>query len=78
MRGLFNKLPDPLNVRYTLDCIAADTNYLSIYLHIYVQYRKQNRDMPTTKCKIKFSKVLQSLCTAKNKIQIWYIHNIYI
>ena len=28
---------------------------------------KQNRDMPTSKCEIEFSKVLQSLCTAKSK-----------
>ena len=26
-----------------------------------------NRDMLTTKCKIEFSKVLQSLCTAKSR-----------
>ena len=31
---------------------------------------KQIRDMPTTKCKIEFSKVQQSLSTAKNKKQI--------
>ena len=29
MLGLFNKVSDPLNVRHTLDCIAADTNYLN-------------------------------------------------
>ena len=28
---------------------------------------KQDRDMPTIKSKIEFSKVLQSLCTAKAK-----------
>ena len=33
---LFNKVSDPLKVRHALDCIAADTNYLNIYLHIYV------------------------------------------
>ena len=27
---------------------------------------EKNRDMPTTKCKIEFSKVLQSLCMAKS------------
>ena len=68
MCGLFNNVSNPLKVWHTIDCVAADTNYLNIYLHIYVQYRKQNRDMPTTECKIEFSKVLQSLCTAKNKI----------
>ena len=34
--------------------------------NIYVYYRKQNRDMPTTKCKIEFSRVLQSSCTAES------------
>ena len=28
---------------------------------------KKNRDVPTTKCKIEFSKFLQILCTAKIK-----------
>ena len=36
MPGLCNKVSDPLTVRHTLDYIAADTNYLNIYLHIYV------------------------------------------
>ena len=35
MRDLFNKVSDPLKVRPTLDCIAADTNCLNIYSHIY-------------------------------------------
>ena len=30
---------------------------------------KQTRDVPATKCKIEFSKVLQSLYTAKSKIK---------
>ena len=29
--------------------------------------QKRNRDQPITKCKIEFSKALQSLCTAKSK-----------
>ena len=74
MRRLFNKVPDPLRLSQTLDCITANINYLNIYSHIYVQYRKQNRDMTTTKCNVEFSKVLQSLCTAKIKKQIWYIY----
>ena len=41
--------------------------YLTMYSLIYVQYRKQTLDMPTTKCKIEFSKVLQSLYSAKSK-----------
>ena len=73
MRDLFNKVSDLLKVRNTLECIAADTNCLNIYSHIYEEYRKQNHDIPTTKRKIKFYKVLQSLSTAKYKIQIWYI-----
>ena len=36
MRGLINKVSDPLKVRHTLDCIAADNNYLDTYSHIYV------------------------------------------
>ena len=35
MCGLFNKLSDPLKVWHTLDCIAAGTNCLNIYLHMY-------------------------------------------
>ena len=72
MRGLFNKVSDPLKIRHTLDCIAGDINYLNIFTYLY---RRQNRDMPTTKCKIEFSIVLQSLFTAKNKIQIWHIYS---
>ena len=41
--------------------------YLNMYSLIYVQYRKQIRDMPTTKYKIEFSKVLQSLYLTKSK-----------
>ena len=52
MCGLFNKLSDPLNVRHTLDYIAADISYLNIYSHIDGQYMKQNRDVLTIKCKI--------------------------
>ena len=70
MRGLFSKVLNPLKVRHTLDCIAAGTNYLNKYSHIYVYYKKENRDMSTTKCKIESSKVLQSSCTGKNKNQI--------
>ena len=33
MRGFFSKVRDPLKVRHTLYCIAADTNYLNIYSH---------------------------------------------
>ena len=36
MRGLFNKVSDPLKIRHTLDCTAGDINYLNIYLHIYI------------------------------------------
>ena len=67
MRALFNKVSHPLTLSQILDCIATDTTYMNIYSHIYVQYRKQNRDMTTTKCNAEFSKVLQSLCTAKIK-----------
>ena len=34
--GLCNKISDLLKVRQTLDCVAADTNYMNIYSHIYV------------------------------------------
>ena len=61
MCGLFNKVSDLLKVRHTLDCIAADTDFLNIYLHIYVLCI--NSDMLTAKWKIEFTKVLQSLCT---------------
>ena len=67
MRSLFSKVSYPLKVWDTLNCIAPDTNYLNIYSHIYVEYRIQNRNMPTTKSKIQFSKVLQSLRMTKNK-----------
>ena len=30
--------------------------------------------MPTTKCKIEFSKVLQSLCTANQKANLIHLH----
>ena len=36
MRGLFNKVSHPLTLSQTLDCIAADTNYMNIYSHIHV------------------------------------------
>ena len=75
MHGICNSVSDPLNIRYVLDYIAADNNYLNICSHIYVQCRKQNRDKPTTKCKIKFSKVLQSLYRTKsNTSDTLYIH----
>ena len=48
--------------------------YLNIYSHIYVQCIKQTRDMPTTKCKIEFFKVLQSLCSAKSKTNLIYLY----
>ena len=51
MHGICNSVSDPLNVRYVLDYIDADTNYLNIYSHIYVQCRNQNRDKPTTNAK---------------------------
>ena len=35
MRGLF-KVSLPLTLSQTLDCIAADANYMNIYSHIYV------------------------------------------
>ena len=41
MRGLFSKVSDPLKVRHTIDCIAADTNYLIICLHICVYTGKK-------------------------------------
>ena len=72
MHDLFNKVSHPLTLSQTLDCIAADTNYMNIYSHIHVKW-KQNRDMTTTKCNVEYFKVLQSLCTAKIKEQIWYI-----
>ena len=77
MRSLFSKVSYPLKVWDTLNCIAPDTNYLNIYSHIYVEYRIQNRNMPTTKSKIPFSKVLQSLRMTKNKKKICCIY-IYI
>ena len=33
-----------------------------------------NSDMPTAKCKIEFTKVLQSLCTAKKKQNTNLVH----
>ena len=36
MRGLFNKMSHPLTLSQALDCIAANTNYMNIYPHIYV------------------------------------------
>ena len=36
MRGLVNMVSHPLTLPQTLDCIAADTNYMNIYSHIYV------------------------------------------
>ena len=36
MRCSCNKVSDPLKAQHTLDCIAASTNYLNIYSHIYV------------------------------------------
>ena len=48
-----------------------------LFEHIFTYLcitRKQNRDMPTTKRKIKFSKILQILCTAKIKKQIRHIY----
>ena len=35
MRGLFNKVSNPLTLSQTLDCIAADTNYMK-YVHIFM------------------------------------------
>ena len=35
---------------------------------------KKNRDVPTTKCKIEFSKFLQILCTAKIKKKKNLVH----
>ena len=67
MCSLCSKVLDPLKVRHTLDWIAADTNNSNIYSDIYVKYRKRNCDMPTTKCKLKFSKILQGICIAKSK-----------
>ena len=32
MRGLFNKMSHPLTLSQTLDCVAADTNYIE---HIF-------------------------------------------
>ena len=43
-----------------VDCIAADTNYLNLFEHIFTYSRiikKQSHDMRTTKCKIVFSKI---------------------
>ena len=34
MRGLFNKVSHPLTLSQTLDCIAADTDYMNIYSHV--------------------------------------------
>ena len=36
MRYSCNNVSDPLKAQHTLDCIAASTNYLNIYSHIYV------------------------------------------
>ena len=35
MLGLFNRLSHPLKIRHTFDCIAADINYLNIYIFMY-------------------------------------------
>ena len=70
-------------------------NYIYIHIYIPIQHSSSiasiegsiyviaaqnwNPDMPTKKCKIKFFKVLLSLCTAekkkkKKKKEIWYIY----
>ena len=85
MCGLCNKVSNPLNVRHTLDCIATNTDYLSIHSQVYGTQlcnkylnRKQTRDVPATKCKIEFSKVLQSLYTEiqnqKSNLIYLFIH----
>ena len=65
MRGLCNKVSDPLKVRQRLACIAEDIVWT--YIHISICNTGKNRDMSTAKCKIEFSKVLQGLCTVKSK-----------
>ena len=75
MHGICNSVSDPLNVRYVLDYIDADTNYLNIYSHIYVQCRKQNRDKPTTNAKENFPKFCK-VYTGQNQTHL--IHYIYI
>lgn len=34
--NICNKVPDPLKVRHTLECIAEGTYYLNLYSHIHV------------------------------------------
>ena len=36
MHGLFNKVSHPLTLSQSLDCIAADTNYMNTSSYIYV------------------------------------------
>ena len=58
---------DPLKVRHTLDCIAAD---LTVWTCIYIfTYNTGNKIVicQLKKCKIESSKVLLSLCTAKKQ-----------
>ena len=42
MRGLFNKVSDPLKVRRTLYCVAANNNHLNTYSHIHVKQNLQS------------------------------------
>ena len=67
MRGLLNKVSNPLKIRHTLDCIAGDINYLNTYLHIYIGDK-------IVICQLRDTK-LNFLFTAKTKIPIWQIYS---
>ena len=76
MRGLCNKVSDPLKVRHTLDCIAAHITIWT-YIHIFtylciiqeenswhVNYKMQNKTFQSS-AKVMYGKI---------KKQVWYIY----
>ena len=73
-RGLFNKVSDPLKVRHTLDCIAADTNYLNkIYLFVY------NTGIKIMICQLQNAKSnFPKLCKVHAPQKIKYKYGIFI
>ena len=52
MRDLFNKVSNPLMLSKTLDCIAADTNYMNI-IHIFM-YNTGSKIVITDNCKMQY------------------------
>ena len=67
---LFNKLSDKLKVRQTLDCIAADTNYLNIYSHIYYNTGKKIVMCQLQNAKWNFPKFCKVLAQQKSKTNL--------